>query len=211
MYGKTSELLTIDGKSVTVYITNSHEYSYNSSGNLAHERISYTQSFQDTYFSYASGKLTSKSVSSNASGVITQVYSETVPLNDQGYDARSRYDAEGIVISRSYVSEKRVESNPIQLVIDDDGRIVKLNYTYDLTRSSLPNPRQFEGLTSRNLLLTASSSGFHCCGPSHSEYRYQFDSQGRVTRRIGLNWKGEFPDSSPVETVYITDYEYECI
>lgn len=210
-FGTTSEQLMINGQAVTVYSTDPHEYRYDLHGLLAHERTKYGQIYQDTEFTYTSGKLSMKTVNSNAAGAITDVYSVTALLNDQGYYARYNYDADGVLIQPTYAfSEKRVDGNPIQELIDDDGRIVTLNYTYDSTRLSMPSPRQFEGKRSRNLMLTQSSSGFHCCKASHSEYRYQFDSQGRVSRQIGIRWDGELPDGSPPVAVYVTDYEYEC-
>ncbi len=206
------EQVMIDGKNVAVYFDDSVMYRYDGQRRISNQFRTGVGGHSTSEFTYSASKVSVVFTSYNANNLLIQVYPYSVALNERGYDARYTYDEEGIQGRLSYVlSEKRENGNPLQQVIDGGFRLTTLNYTYDLTHFSLPNPRQYEGRMSRNLLLISSSSGTSCCGPWHYEYRYQFDVQGRVSRRICLEWRVELPDGLPFQTVYITDYEYECV
>lgn len=205
------ERITVGSEAIAVYFDDSVDYSYDVQGRILHEQKRGTNNSTDTKYSYTGSRLNSEWIAYTKDGLISQVYSSSLALNERGYDARRSYDGDDIPLPSSGVRiEKRIDGNIIHQVVDNVDRTTTLNYTYDLTRLSRLNPRQFEGRFSRNLLLTESNSGYSCCGPRHIEYQYQFDSENHVRRQIRVVWSGELTDGLPPETIYVTDYEYNC-
>ena len=115
--------------------------------------------------------------------------------------------------------ERWVDGNRVYLYHTGEDYVNKIESSFDLAHLSAPNPRQFEGLGSKNLLLLDIYTIFNTYEHVwqrvyHADSYYLFDVQGRVSRKIIVYTsygEGDLPlaGGQPNYT-NVTDYKYAC-
>ncbi|RZK07603.1 MAG: hypothetical protein EOO43_21525 [Flavobacterium sp.] len=196
--GKITSIIDVDGQKYALgpYSDILYTYAYDSEKRVI-ENLFYIHGAKGAevfYYDYSSPNK------------IIQKY-EHIGFRDQTRTFPYDLDEYGIIIRKEYVygdfilnHEDYGDPNKVMIV---DGNLIKRFTTtseFDLTRPNLPNPLPFFGKTDRNLIQkeTNSSDG------GIIEYRYAFDSNGKVIRRIAIySIRGG-------KNVIVTDYGYDC-
>lgn len=212
------EQVKAGGVAFAVYLTDSVTYSYDCKNRLLQKQVDYYEGgHSKEIFSYSPGKMSSVITYSNKQGAITSQRSYSVGLNAQGFDNRYNYNAEGQRIKPDDRYGNRFETwengNLTQESIGSDVLVLQL-YKYDLTHVAMPNPRQFDGLGSRSLVVGRKFFPSVNGDTLQTDYTYRFDDKGHVKRIIEAHtvYKRDYhPVNKPApNSVYVTDYEYTC-
>ena len=210
------EQVIANGESINVYFSDSTSYYYDTGNRLVRERKEYTGgSRTDQTFTYSPGLLVRRWVSYDQFGVEKQVFPSSMALNDRGYDNRGVYNALGQQIrpDDKYGNnfETWVRNNLVKENISNDAVWIRFNHNYDLTHLSLPNPYQFEGLGSKNLVVSEIYYPTVNGDTVRTNYTYQFNPLGRVKRKIQTSTTTSTGSTNPSRSsVSVTDYEYRC-
>ena len=103
-----------------------------------------------------------------------------------------------------------MRNNLIKESISNDAVWIRYNHNYDLTHLSLPNPHQFEGLDSRNLVVSEIYYPAVNADTVRTNYTYQFNALGRVKRRVEAStYRRAGLTKPPIPyPISVTDYEY---
>jgi hypothetical protein len=216
----SSEYITLNGEKWYVEPTKELRYIYDSQGRLTQEvskDLSKTNQVETTVYTYGPSIVARKTTCTCATPATTN----SIKLNSQGY----REEEEGTTYAydkNSYLIKTQGANYTITYEIKDGNvnkeisnileTIFETTYTYDLTKPSLPITRTFYGKANQNLLLrreikTKSVAGGWLSGSDISDFRYEYNPKGLVTRRIQINSGGSSIKPYPVS---VSDYTYTC-
>jgi hypothetical protein len=157
---------------------------------------------------------------------VPEDYEVRTELNENGYTTkgtrgyRPTFDKDGYLISAvsSYAGPFVVRNGNVILssaeALEGSGEI-RATFIYDTTRANIPNPYQFEGRDSRNLRIREIVS---VGGPGTvpfvtaavTNYQYQFDRQGAVSRRTKFGKSNNLRAWPYVVSTTVTEYFYDC-
>ncbi|WP_138989447.1 hypothetical protein [Larkinella sp. C7] len=150
---------------------------------------------------------------------LTQKY-DHLGFPDQTRTITYDLDENGIIMGEPYIYTEydwfvhRKNNNSSTGIIISDGNLVKIeseggvfgkftiDHEYFLTKANFPNPFPFFGEVDRNLRqrTTGNYEGYKYI----TEYRYMFDKEGKVVRKIAIKSADDY------KNILITGYEYEC-
>lgn len=209
-----TESLTLNGQVIRVAKSLETSNTYDGQGRLVAQRITNLSSnvTANNTYTYQSGILVrSYTTSDGKSGTVTNTLTSDGYIQSSGNPATITYayNADG------YQIEQKSSSYTISQGIQN-GNVVKWRFTgsdgtwetdtlqYDLTHVGTPASTTFNGKANRNLESYTQRNIFSGRLISYGiTARYEFDGQGRVSRKI------ETVDGASVPSI-ITDYTYGC-
>lgn len=228
-----NETIAFEGRSFGVAPNNTLTYRYDEQGRLTDFGDAYAQNAADNNvtftYEYGPGRLTETKRGPGSAGGVTPF-----TLNAQGLitqnqnrpDQTYSYDDLGYLTGAT--NEPLTNENSVSTHTIENGNLVRstrttptqasvIVYEYDLTRPNLPNPFGFRGTASRNLPLKETGTFTFTPGGSSSfstrvvtTYRYVFDQQGRVSRRLRYSVLTDPDGNVASENMLVSDFSYLC-
>jgi hypothetical protein len=223
--GKVTEIIDFDGQKYALGQSGygQSDYAYDTLGRVKRyvSKSYYTIGAPTYEYEYAPGKI----IEHYQNAGLTAVFTQTLILNEYGIipEKQVTYNKEGYEIERiiawnggtgvseGYVKYTIANGNAIKAErLDFTGKFNTTN-EYDLTKPNVPNPRPFIGKKDRNLLQRATvvyqttASDYLFPKLVSTDYRYTFDSAGKVTRIITIS---TYEDGK--KNMGANEYYYKC-
>jgi hypothetical protein len=229
------EVITIDGKTFVVSTTAKTTYSYDNQGRLVKDRQErWLGKVDSVTYQYFSDKIISRQNQYQYTEKKYYSRTDTLVLNAQGLAIskpgsylKGTFDTNNFLIKGETVRDgytlslitQSITNGNIQTKEDyqfgETGTIIS-TYSYYLTRPNLPTLTTFYGKSSKNLPAKMLISGYGSIAGDGLKYVvvyfYEFDSIGRIKRRIayGIRLNDKWWYEFDTDGIGITDYEYEC-
>ncbi|GAB3258131.1 hypothetical protein GCM10027347_21230 [Larkinella harenae] len=202
-YVKVSDIVEIDGERYALASSNENSYWYNYDAKK--RLVEQTQSkplvrgLEKNTYNYTPGQLSVKFVHE---GWPSETREYTYTLDQHGFIPKTGvvYDSEGYVVENEYGQKITISGGN---AVKSEGTGSVATSDFDVTKMNIPNPTPFISKTDRNLLMKTVIVNNNGNTVGLTEYRYTFDGQGKVTRRIRISrFERTFID--------ITEYVYSC-